>query len=126
MFDAVESEWFDPATNTVSAGPSLAQGRMGHTLTLLPNGDFLVVGGWSELRADGTRGTTAKAERFTFIPDGTGGGLYGFVSAGSTLYDTHDHGAAALADGRVLIIGGKQVTDGSTARYPWRAELYTP
>jgi hypothetical protein len=75
---------------------------------------------------------TATAERFTIttLTDVTDAGgtltTYGFVSAGSALYDTHDHGAAALSDGRVLIVGGKRVTDGSTATYPKRAELYTP
>ena len=128
MADVLPSEWFDPATNAVSLGPSLAQGRMGHTLTPLADGGFLVVGGWSESRPEfnHTRGTTASAERFKFIPDGLGGGTYGFVSAGSALYDGHDHGAAALADGRVLIVGGKQVTNGNTAAYPKRAEIYTP
>ena len=126
MVDVRVSEWFDPARNTVSLGPELAQGRMGHTLTPLADGGFVVVGGWSESRADGSRGTTASAERFTITPDGLGGVTFGFVSAGFALYDAHDHGAAALADGRVLIVGGKQVTDGSTARYPKRAELYTP
>jgi hypothetical protein len=99
---------------------------MGHTLTPLVDGGFLVVGGWSESRADGSRGTTASAERFTITSDGLGGVSFGFVWTGFALYDTHDHGAAALADGRVLIVGGKQATNGSTATYPKRAEVYTP
>ncbi|HTE20363.1 MAG TPA: hypothetical protein VK689_18520, partial [Armatimonadota bacterium] len=51
MHDVLQAEWFDPATNSVSFGPMLSQGRMGHTLTPLSDGGFLVVGGWSESRA---------------------------------------------------------------------------
>jgi hypothetical protein len=97
---------------------------MAHSLTMLPDGGFLVVGGWSEKRDDGTRGTTASAERF--FPDATHplGGI--FKTVDSPIYDSHDHGAALLPDGRVLIVGGKKVTDGVNATYPNRAEVYTP
>jgi hypothetical protein len=39
------TEIFDPITNTWSLGPEMTQGRMQHKMTLLSNGDVLVVGG---------------------------------------------------------------------------------
>jgi len=123
--DVLPSEWFDPATKMFSVGPSLAQGRMAHTLTTLPGGGFLVAGGFSVA----LNRTTETAERFD-PPTGK------FVSAGKMRDHRHDHGAAAftvtLPDGikstRVLIMGGKKVDQnpGGTTEYPPRADVYTP
>lgn len=150
-FDPLETEWFDPAAytevsgvftfskNPFTVGPALAQGRMAHTLTPLSEvqadgsikEDFLVVGGWAMTRNETLGGvlrtgpgTTATAERF--VADGVGGGS--FVAVPSAAYDTLDHGAVSLVGGQVLVVGGKQGTQGNPGPfyYPARAELYTP
>jgi len=145
--DPLETEWFDPSTmvdtngvitftgSPFSVGPSLQQGRMAHTLTPLPDGGFLVTGGWSMERSETVnnlamteKGTTAITERY--LPTSNS-----FVTVGSTKYDALDPGAAQLwksdATGStflgVLVIGGKQCPEGDAYYlYPPRAEIYTP
>ena len=113
--DVRETEWFDPTTRAFSPGPSLAQGRMGHTLTMLKDGSFLVAGGWSVALGR----TTETAERF--IPfDGA------FVSAGTMAASRHDAGAILLPDGRVLIAGGKKADSTGAAEWLSGSELYSP
>jgi hypothetical protein len=120
--DVKPCEWIDPyaiAPHSVfSLGPSLAQGRMAHTATTLPNGDILVVGGWSVYAQDmRAAGTTNTAERFVLA---TGQ----IVPAGATADSRLDAGAA-LVGGQVLIAGGKHATP-TAGTYPPRAEVYTP
>jgi hypothetical protein len=143
--DPLDTEWFDPTAfsvddegvitffrNPFTPGPRLEHGRMGHTLTMLSDGGFVVVGGWATVRNEWlggifrtNPGTTATAERFVVDATGEDGS---FVAAPPARYDTHDHGAASLPNGRVLIVGGKQLPAGNDGPiyYPARAEVYVP
>lgn len=115
--DVLRTEWFNPATNSFAAGPSLAVGRMAHTLTVLSDGSLMVAGGWNI----SLNRTTETAERF-FPSTGA------FVTAGSMADGRHDHGAALLADGTVLVAGGKEVDQNPGGRHEYLkdAEVYTP
>jgi hypothetical protein len=115
--DVLEAECFDPWTAAFLPGPKLAYGRMAHTLTPLPGGRFLLAGGWN---VAGNR-TTETAE--ILVPDGGGR----FEPAGQMARGRHDHGAAALPDGRVLIVGGKEVDhEKQITNWLAQAERYTP
>jgi hypothetical protein len=115
--DVLETECFDPGTMAFTPGPRLTQGRMAHTLTELPGGRLLVAGGWSVALSR----TTETAERF--VPEGGGR----FEPAGQMAHGRHDHAAALLADGRVLIVGGKEVDENKgTTAWLKHAESYSP
>ncbi|HZP82924.1 MAG TPA: kelch repeat-containing protein [Chthonomonadaceae bacterium] len=121
--DVLHCEWIDPFAATPDRvfrlGPALWHGRMAHSLVTLPNGDILVFGGWSVK----LQGTTNTAERFVFA---TGR----IVSAGTLAcdatdsYSCHDAGAA-LVNGQVLVVGGKQATP-TMGTYPPAARIYMP
>ena len=130
--DVLESEWYDPATQAFTLGPSLTEGRMAHTLTkfLAPSPEcvmqenVLVTGGWS-VRANST---IRSAERLVVDPANPLGGQ--FVSAGTLAHSGHDH-CAAYIGGQVLVVGGKKyewtpAINGWTLEWLKRAELYTP
>jgi N-acetylneuraminic acid mutarotase len=48
MPDVASTEIYQPATNTWTPGPDMAQGRAGQTATLLPDGQVLVAGGYNQ------------------------------------------------------------------------------
>lgn len=93
-----------------SAG-AMNTSRYFHTLSPLPGGDVLVVGGANE-----TNASFKSAERFVVA---TGQ----FAPAGSMqTEDRFRHAAASLRDGRVLIAAGKQ----SNIQFLRTVELYDP
>jgi hypothetical protein len=104
--DVLDTEWFDPATEKFTPGPPLHQGRMAHTLTALKNGEFIVAGGWSVA----LNHTTESVERF--VPDAKNPLGGSFLSLPPMKSSRHDHGAALLPDGRLLIVGGKKAEGG--------------
>jgi hypothetical protein len=94
------AELFDPATGNWSSTGSLNAGRSGHTATLLPNGEILVVGGYSYTPSgDWWAGIIKSAERY---------------DASAALWrNTSDlsvarigHTATLLPNGQVLVAGG--------------------
>ncbi len=98
----ITAELYDPASGTWSATGSLANARMGHTATLLPNGKVLVAGG---------KGPSA-------VPDysGMGAELYDPASGtwsltGSLSWPRADHTATLLPNGKVLVVGGASDVD---------------
>jgi hypothetical protein len=138
--DVTECEWFDPATQTFSPGPSLNQGRMAHSLTTFTTKaqrkdasgqpytveleNVLVAGGWS-VRADST---VSSAERLIVDPDAPG--VYRFVAVGPMAHSSHDHGAAFIG-GEVLVVGGKkhqlnETKTGHITEWLKRVEFYSP
>src|SRR5207302_8061671 len=116
--DVLPCERFDPVTSSFSAGPSLATGRMAHTLTGLNDGTFLSAGGWNSTQNK----TTNTAERFTPNATNTLGGAW--QSAGSMRDSRLDHGAALLPSGKALIAGGEK--NEGTGIFLKGAELYAP
>jgi hypothetical protein len=101
------AERYDPNTDRWRSAAPMANGRVGHTATRLSDGQVLVVGGISA--------TGATAERYDpntdrWIPAGT-------VPA-STPPSQYPvvlayHQATVLADGRVLVTGGRSILAGS-------------
>jgi hypothetical protein len=90
---------FDPATFRSTSVAPLPGARMGASTTLLPDGTVLVAGGAA---ADATaRDATPSSMAWRFDPaTGT------FSATGRLLQPRWMHGAALMADGRVLIVGG--------------------
>lgn len=91
VLDALVGLVYDPTTDTWQAAPALAESfRDASTLTLLPDGDVLIAGGWdrpkTSLRYDPTTDT---------------------ITATSNLIKGRgSHTATALPGGRVLLAGG--------------------
>ena len=108
------AELYDPATGRSEPVPSMSVPREGHTATLLSDGRVLVVGGHTGRRLAMTVHATAEV----FDP-ATGR----FAPVGQLGIARHKHDAIALADGRVLVIGGADVTD---RLYYASVELFDP
>jgi Kelch motif protein len=87
---------FDPLTETFSPTGGLNEGRVGPTVTLLPDGRVLVAGGLDASR----NAALASAELF----DPTTGH---FTFAGNLQTARFAHTAALLLDGTVLVAGGE-------------------
>lgn len=113
--DATVEIW-DPASGRWSFGRGLGAPRVSHTATLLADGRVLVAGGMNG----------AELGSLWSLPDGAAAGLSAFevwdpatslwTSGGEMVVGRFDHSAILLADGRVLIAGGrKEVRSGSRA-----------
>jgi hypothetical protein len=111
------------ATLTVAPPPPTVQGvftaagpmvrpRSGHTATLLLSGKVLLVGG---APSDGTAAHLASAELYDPMSNT-------FTATGSMSIDRIYHTATLLADGRVLIAGGRPFTSSDVNT----AEIYDP
>ncbi len=85
-----------------------------HTLTLLQNGDALIVGGFRD--DQGSDVPQSAAYRFV-VAEGK------FVDAGTMNAPRAYHTATLLADGRVLVVGGQSSVSGG---YLGSTELYDP
>jgi hypothetical protein len=90
--------------------PQLIQPRIRHSLTALPDGSALIVGG-----RDGNGNAIATMERWLPSRNAT-------VAVGTMAAARSDHTATLLADGSVLIVGGRSAGDTFLAS----AGLYLP
>jgi N-acetylneuraminic acid mutarotase len=107
------TEIYDPATGTWSAAAPLAAARSGRTLTLLGNGMVLVAGGASGPFTSPT--LVAGAELF----DPAAGT---WSAAGSLATPRGFHRSVLLGNGRVVVIGGTNLTTTVFSR----TELFNP
>ncbi|HSN53890.1 MAG TPA: kelch repeat-containing protein [Candidatus Sulfomarinibacteraceae bacterium] len=106
------TEIYDPGTGTWTPTGSMANGRSGHTTTLLGDGRVLVAGGYYY---DGSAlPNLASAEVFD---PATGV----WTVTGSLAHARSNHTATLLPDGRVLVAGGF-----AYGAYPAQAELFDP
>ena len=118
------SELIDPATGRITLLPQALLGRVNQTVTAGWGGRVVVIGG-TEFRR-GALDTTywAPVDRVeVFIPDSR------TWLVGAPLIDERsDHGATALADGRILVTGGNQGTRlvRTTEIYDPSRDLWTP
>jgi hypothetical protein len=96
------AEIYDPATRRFTATGSMNVPRASHTMTLLPNGEVLVIGGHNGRHAAIQIYATAEL----YNPhSGT------FRPTGAMARIRHKHDAALLRDGRVLVTGGADARD---------------
>ena len=108
------TELYDPATGTWSYAGSLIQRRVGHSATLLQNGQVLVVGGYNYGYDIGFFAYVNSAELY----DPATGSWHSTKSPGST---NVGNSATLLNNGKVLAVFAKNPpSQGSTA------ELYDP
>jgi N-acetylneuraminic acid mutarotase len=105
------AELYNPATGTWTSTGSLGARRYGHTATLLPNGKVLVAGGHDDGPPFGSNLTSAEL----YDPaNGT------WTATGHLANAREGHTATLLANGKVLVAGGRD--NGALAS----AELYDP
>jgi hypothetical protein len=118
------AELWDPATGRWAGTAGLGTPRIAHTATLLSDGRVLVAGGLNAglLGAfiQSPDATVAIASAEVWDP-ATGR----FSDAGAMLAGRSNHVAIALADGRVLFVGGSQ-TGRTGARFLDSAEVWDP
>ena len=107
------AEIYDPVAGTFTLLPNtLNTARVGHTATLLSNGQVLIVGGY-----DPTTGIISDAELY----DPT---AQVFIDLGNTNTPRFHHTATLLQNGQVLISGGE--TDPTPSGAYNTAEIFNP
>jgi len=118
------AELYNPATGTFSytaggPGQGMAFARVGHTATLLNNGQVLMVGGYGYVEQND--GEVAQAELYD-------PGTQTFILSGSLNAPRDTHTATLLTNGLVLIAGGEgySITAGQYEDYLTTSELYDP
>jgi serine/threonine protein kinase/N-acetylneuraminic acid mutarotase len=110
-------ELYDPAANAWSGAAGLATGRIAPTLSALPGGQILAVGGETFARIYNSIGVAAVEQVERYDP-----GADRWAGAAPLAQARVLHTATSLVDGRVLVTGG---TDHYNAFYG-AAELYDP
>ena len=108
-YELRSTELYDPGENSWFLVDSMRYTRAHFTLSLLDDGRILAAGSWSD-----EEGTTATAELFSTA-------TMTWSTTVSMLRDRGGHGAAALPDGDILLMGGKSGDTVTTS-----AEQYTP
>ena len=107
------AEIYNPAAGTFTLLPNtLNTARVGHTATLLSNGQVLIVGGY-----DPSSGIIADSELYDPI-------ARVFIDLGNTNTPRYHHSATLLQNGQVLIAGGE--TDPTPSAAYNSAEIFNP
>jgi Galactose oxidase, central domain len=118
------TEIFNPVTNTFSAGPNLTKQRLGQTVTRLPNGDFLVAGGYTVVKILFIDVPLITSDAEIYHPVAGGPGSFGNLK--SMFSQRMGHGAVGLLDGRVLLLGGANGSDAFNPQPEVSWEIYDP
>ena len=93
------AEIYDPSANKWTPAGNMGQARAGHTATLIEEGRVLVVGGARGIFA-GLVGSLDSAEIYDPSTNT-------WSTTGSLALWRHQHRATQLADGAVLVVGGR-------------------
>lgn len=122
-FDEVlrSTELYDPAASRFTAGPDMRFPRRHHTMTPLADGRVLVAGG-IQLRGTGF-GASPNTEVYEPVANAFVEGPRMVAASGRWL-----HSATRLADGRVLLAGGRDNNCGNGCAWSSlaSAEIYDP
>lgn len=118
------AELYSPVPGLFTATGSMATSRWSHTATLLPDGRVLVVGGFTGFVPGNAQAVTDSAEVYDPATDT-------WTATGALQTRRALHSATLLADGRVLVAGGRTCTGPppATCDFTFRtatAELYDP
>jgi N-acetylneuraminic acid mutarotase len=113
------AELFDPSVNRWSEAAPMSEPRTQHAATLLNDGRVLVVGGFHGRDLDGETVPTAEI----YDPR-----TNRWMAAAPMTRRRAGHSATLLPDGRVLVLGGIDITMDPhwTTTYPDQGELYDP
>ena len=117
------AEIFNPAAGTWSLTGPMSMGRIGHSMTTLADGRVLVAGGTSAGTGTAGGGQTIRPESSAEIFDPRTG-TWTATPAMST--GRFEHTATALADGKVLMVGGQGPGEGGRLTALVTAELFDP
>jgi hypothetical protein len=112
-------ELYDPSTGTFSLVGDLPDGRYRHTVTVLADGRAMIAGGYSCVTTPELWCGESSSVVFYNPADGS-------LSIGPPMTRSRiRHTATALADGRVLVVGGECISDGCVDPAS-TAELFDP
>lgn len=116
----------DPATmQTTPTGPMVLS-RFGHTLTRLPDGRILAVGGKDYTQAQYRTGEYAWNFKTTATAEIYDPATNTWTATGSLTTDRAFHAAILLPTGQVQILGGYKSDLNGNVVYPNTTELYDP
>jgi len=107
---------YDPIAHNLITGDSIGAGRSNATATLLPNGNVLVIGGYTYNFNSGVYTQTYLSSAELIDPE-TGA----VTPTGSMNFPRAYHTATILPNGKVLIVGGSAL-----GPLPTSAEIYDP
>lgn len=110
-----DTDLYDPATDVFTPGPPMSRRRMAHSLTTLPDGRVLAVGGWSDSESP------AASSGVVEIFDGTSWQTLDVHLA----QPRHDHVVVSVDDCHVLVAGGQQSLPNQRASAPLEVERLT-
>ena len=111
------AEIYDPAADRWRLAAPLAAPRQRHTATLLRDGRVLVVGGAG--KGGQLLTATATAEIYDPVADR-------WAATGALHTTRWDHQAIVLADGRIMVVGGREQVFGGSYTSLATAEIYDP
>ena len=110
------AEVWDPTSRSFSPAGTLAQPRVSHTATSLPDGRVLIAGGRSD-----SRDSVGLASVEIWDPSTSA-----FTAAGEMVHSRASHTATLLQDGRVLVVGGNQRRPPQPQEELRSAEVWSP
>lgn len=115
-------EVYDPAGGTFAATGAMQQPRLGHGMSLLPDGRVLATGGFADWSAPSAGANFLTATNSTLASTEVWDPATGIWSLGPTMATARArHSHTALANGFVLLAGG--VTGGNGAAPPYQYTL---